>query len=185
MFTIGKLARKFGISRSTLLYYDSIGLLKPSDRTLANYRLYSDEDIKRMEMIQAYREAGLALSDISRLLDTEQESLTTVLEKRLQVINDEINRLRNQQQVIVRLLKNSNLLKSTRTLTREQWVTILKSAGLSDSDMKKWHQEFERLAPEGHQDFLESLGIPEDEIALIRRWSCQNKKNSDENGHHS
>ena len=41
MLTIGKLARKFDLSRSTLLYYDRIGLLKPSGRTRANYRVYT------------------------------------------------------------------------------------------------------------------------------------------------
>ncbi len=40
MITIGRLARRFGLSRSTLLYYDSIGLLSPSTRSAKDYRLY-------------------------------------------------------------------------------------------------------------------------------------------------
>ena len=51
MLTISQLARRFGLSRSTLLYYDSIGLLSPSARSDANYRLYSRNDIERMERV--------------------------------------------------------------------------------------------------------------------------------------
>ena len=51
MYTIGKLAKKFDLSRSTLLYYDSIGLLKPSSRTESEYRQYSEDDAARLEQI--------------------------------------------------------------------------------------------------------------------------------------
>lgn len=37
--------------------------------------------------------------------------------------------------------------------------------------MKNWHIEFEKSSPEAHQDFLESIGIDDDEIASIRQWS--------------
>ena len=70
--SIGRLAQRFGLSRSTLLYYDSIGLLTPSERTPANYRIYSDKDIRRMEQIAVYREAGLPLQTIGAMLDGVQ-----------------------------------------------------------------------------------------------------------------
>ena len=41
--------------------------------------------------------------------------------------------------------------------------------------MHRWHVEFEALAPESHQDFLESLGIGKSEIASIRAWSRAEK----------
>ncbi|MEN8133472.1 MAG: MerR family DNA-binding transcriptional regulator [Pseudomonadota bacterium] len=47
MFTIGQIGKRFGISRSTLLYYDAIGLLRPSGRSTANYRLYTEDDMLR------------------------------------------------------------------------------------------------------------------------------------------
>jgi len=47
MYTVGSLARSFGLSRSTLLYYDSIGLCKPSGRSAANYRTYTENDRAR------------------------------------------------------------------------------------------------------------------------------------------
>ncbi|MCP4149531.1 MAG: MerR family transcriptional regulator, partial [bacterium] len=61
MITVGQMVKQFGLARSTLLYYDSIGLLKPSKRSRSGYRLYSETDIRRMEQVQTFRKAGLAL----------------------------------------------------------------------------------------------------------------------------
>ena len=43
--TVGRLARRFGLARSTLLYYDRIGVLRPSARSAAGYRLYDAGDV--------------------------------------------------------------------------------------------------------------------------------------------
>jgi len=86
-------------------------------------------------------------------------------------INSEIQGLRNQQKVILRILENKNLEMEARVLTKEYWVSLLKAAGLDNEGMKNWHIEFEKTSPEAHQDFLESIGIEQDEIRSIRNWS--------------
>lgn len=50
-FRITELGKRFGLSRSTLLYYDRIGLLQPSGRTEAGYREYTRSDADRLERI--------------------------------------------------------------------------------------------------------------------------------------
>ena len=171
MLTISQLARRFGLSRSTLLYYDSIGLLSPSLRSAANYRLYSSDDVERMELIDLYRQAGLPLKDVARVLSSGQSSATELLTLRLKSLSQEIRKLRRQQQMIVDLLEGEAALRETRSLDKEGWVAVLRATGLSDDDMSRWHIEFERLTPQAHQDFLESLGLEDDEIANIRKWS--------------
>ncbi len=171
ILTISQLARRFGLSRSTLLYYDSIGLLSPSLRSRANYRLYSESDVARMELIDVYRQAGLPLKDIARVLDSNQGVAAELLAERLRVLGKEINKLRRQQQRIVDLLKSEAALRETRSLDKQGWVAILRATGLSDQDMRRWHVEFERLSPAAHQDFLESLGLGRQEIARIRDGS--------------
>jgi hypothetical protein len=47
----------------------------------------------------------------------------------------------------------------------------MRSAGFSDDDMHRWHAQFEKSAPGEHQEFLEFLHIPADEIQSIRDWS--------------
>lgn len=65
MYTVGYLVKHFALSRSTLLYYNKIGLLIPSGRSAANYRLYTEADVKKMRQITLFKEAGLALGDTS------------------------------------------------------------------------------------------------------------------------
>jgi len=118
MLTIGQVAKKYSLSRSTLIYYDSIGILTPSCKSDANYRLYSDIDLKRMEKISLFRNAGLSLDSISLLLDKEGDELNESLEHRLISINGEIQALRNQQKVILKILENERLIRDSRIITK-------------------------------------------------------------------
>jgi len=171
MFTIGQVAKKYGLSRSTLIYYDNIGILTPSGRSESNYRLYSDNDLKKMDRMMLFRSAGLSLDSIPSLLDKKGDDLNSSLEHRLSSINNEIQGLRNQQKVILTILENESAVKGSRVITKETWVSLLKAAGLDEDGMKNWHVEFENTSPEAHQDFLESIGIEKDEIISIREWS--------------
>lgn len=172
MYTVGQVAKMFSLSRSTLLYYDSTGLLTPSGRSSANYRLYSDADISRMEKIALFREAGLPLESISKVLALDNNEVYSILENQLVRINREIGELRHQQGVIIRILRNEHALMHSRIITKDHWVALLKATGLDEDDMTRWHIEFEKMSPEAHQDFLESLGIDSEEIKLIRGLSC-------------
>ena len=69
MYSIGKIAQEFKLSRSALLYYDSIGLLKPSSRSSSGYRQYSKEDKNKLQQICAYRQMGLSIKEIQKLID--------------------------------------------------------------------------------------------------------------------
>jgi len=171
MFTIGQVAKKYSLSRSTLIYYDKIGVLSPSGRSESNYRLYSGGDLEKMDRIMLFRSAGLPLETIAVLIRQQDNELQASLEGRLHTINGEIQGLRNQQQVILKILENENYTRHSRLVSKETWVTILRAAGLDEEGMRNWHVEFEAASPEAHQDFLESIGIEKDEIVLIREWS--------------
>ncbi|MEM8862651.1 MAG: MerR family transcriptional regulator, partial [Chloroflexota bacterium] len=80
MYTIGDLAKEFKLSRSTLLYYDKIGLLTPSKRTEADYRLYSEAEFVRMSKIALYKKAGLSLDEIAEILNSKEDHLSKILE---------------------------------------------------------------------------------------------------------
>jgi DNA-binding transcriptional MerR regulator len=170
MYTIGQLAKRFSLSRSTLIYYDKKGLLKPSGRSIANYRAYSDHDIETLERIILFRNAGIPLSTIAEIIDKDADEIEFALERRLTCINAEIQKLRGQQKVIADIIKTHGAI-CTRIITKDTWVAMLKSAGLDEAEMKHWHIEFEMTSPEAHQDFLESIGIEESEIESIRAWS--------------
>jgi len=173
MKTISQLGKQFGISRTALLYYDAAGLLKESSRTHSRYRLYDKTAEKRLELICVYRKAGLPLKAIKALLTSRKgNSFTRILEKRLSDTNVEIQELKNQQFVILALLRNRRKPQMGK-INKEQWVKMFREAGLSETQMEKWHRIFEKHSPEGHQEFLEFLNIPKDEIKNIRQHSSR------------
>lgn len=177
MLSISQIGRRHGLSRSTLLYYDRLGLLRPSYRTAAGYRLFSDDDEARLKKICRYRKGGLPLAEIARMLDADRNTdrdVQAALHRRLTTLNHEIAALRRQQQVVLRLLpgKGQKAGRLARAMTKEKWVALLRAAGMSDDDMRAWHIAFERESPLAHQDFLESLGLEESEVRRIRTWSA-------------
>jgi len=173
MLTVTKLARRCGVSRTALLYYESIGLMPPPQRSDGNYRSYRESDAERLSAIRAYRNAGLTLDDIRAILKTRSlrdGDASGVLKRRLVELDAEINQLRSHQQAIVKLL-GTRALRKADMITKEKWVSIMKSCGFTEDQMNRWHTEFETSAPEKHQEFLEFLHIPAAEIKTIRQNS--------------
>lgn len=170
--TITKLARACGLSRTTVLYYESLGLLRAVRRSAGNYRMYSDADLARLREVCAYRASGLKLGDIRSILDRPRSEAAGVLQRRLREIAGEIEMLREHQRAIARLLGETNRLRRNRMVTKEKWVEIMRAAGFSEEQMHRWHREFEKAAPAEHQEFLEFLHIPSAELKKIREWSA-------------
>ncbi|WP_369776834.1 HEAT repeat domain-containing protein [Streptomyces sp. R33] len=66
---IGDVARRSGVSARMLRHYDSLGLVRPTGRTVSGYREYSGEDIRRIFHVESLRSLGLSLRDVARALD--------------------------------------------------------------------------------------------------------------------
>lgn len=107
MYTIRDLCRLSNLSRSTLLYYDALGLLRPARRSGANYRVYSEESLLRLAKICLYRDAGVSLADIGAIIDAPENSDLNldILEKTLFLLNGEANKIRDRQKIIIDLIK--------------------------------------------------------------------------------
>ena len=168
MLTVSQLAKKFHISRASVLYYERKGLLKPALRSENGYRWYAEEQIGMLESVLAYRSYGLPLAKIADLVHRDDEAVQErILREQFSALEQEILTLRLQQKAIVQLLKQPQLLEK-EMVTKERWVEIMQAAGLSENDMTNWHRNFERMEPEEHRKFLQSLGIDEEEIRRIR-----------------
>lgn len=167
MLTVGKTAKMFGISRTALLYYERIGLIVPEKKADNGYRLYSERDIDKLRIIMSLRDAGIALHDISKYLDNRVSDVSSLLLKRLDELNTQIQSIKDQQAVIVKLLDNHDL-KSKR-INKDLWQVILQEAGVSHDTTLKWHLSFERQSLEQHKSFLRTLGFSDEEIAQFRK----------------
>ncbi len=172
---MSQLARRYGLSRSTLLYYDRIGVLECATRAPSGYRRYSLADARRLERIRTYRKAGLSIESIRRLLSAKDDGVAAALATRLEALNQEIIRLREQQRFIVGLLGQRDRLERVAFMSREKFVSLLARSGLTAADMSRWHSAFERTSPDEHQRFLEFLCIPDPEIRRIWHLSARER----------
>ncbi len=68
-YLVKEVARLTGVTVRTLHHYDSLGLLVPSERSQAGYRLYCNDDLLRLQQILICRELGMPLEEIRRMLD--------------------------------------------------------------------------------------------------------------------
>jgi DNA-binding transcriptional MerR regulator len=68
-FTVGELSRLTGVTVRALHHYDEIGLVRPSQRTAAGYRLYDDRDATRLQQVLVFRELGVPLDEIGPAID--------------------------------------------------------------------------------------------------------------------
>ncbi|MFP2768523.1 Zn(2+)-responsive transcriptional regulator [Oceanisphaera sp. KMM 10153] len=74
MFRIGELAKHFGVKADTLRFYEKEGLLSPSLRTPAGYRLYSEDDKRRLHFILRCKRVGFSLKEVDELLSLKVSS---------------------------------------------------------------------------------------------------------------
>lgn len=66
---IGEVGERLGLSLRTLRYYEEEGLARPSGRTRGGFRLYSDADVERLELIKRMRPLGFSLQEMRELLE--------------------------------------------------------------------------------------------------------------------
>ena len=86
MKTVGQVSELAGVSIRTLRYYDKIGLLSPSSRSDAGYRLYSDDDLRRLQQILLFRELEFSLEDIRRVLDSPGFDRERALDQQVELL---------------------------------------------------------------------------------------------------
>jgi DNA-binding transcriptional MerR regulator len=170
-YSISAIARLVGLSRSTLLYYDRFGLLRPAARTGVGYRRYTEAEADRLRRIRYFRDAGLTLKEIRAVISSGGKPGVKLLEKRLRETAENIIELKKQQRLLAGMMQRIAAGKRPASVDKDLWVKMLQASGMDASAMNRWHAEFERRAPDGHQEFLLSLGIPPDEAEQIRKLS--------------
>ena len=93
MHTVGELSTIAGVSVRALHHYDEIGLLVPSGRSDAGYRLYSYAELERLQEILVWRQLGFALEDIHALLEDTAHDREAALRRQLELVESELERL--------------------------------------------------------------------------------------------
>ena len=179
---IGELARRSGVTVRALHHYDSIGLLRPSARSGAGYRLYDHDDIARLHHIQALRRFGMPLADIGTFLAGPDARLGGIVDQQIAALTREI--------------EQAALLRSQLTALRTQlangeapdlasWLTTLERMTMYDKYFSK--EELAQLpfadhAPTARKEWADMVahaarliadGVPpssEEARQLARQW---------------
>ena len=91
-YTTGEIAKLCGVTVRTVQYYDSRGILIPSELSEGGRRLYTEEDVKRMKIICFLRELGLSIESISQLLSEKDPGsvISLLLDQQEAVLKGEI-----------------------------------------------------------------------------------------------
>lgn len=93
MRTVKEVAALTGISVRTLHYYDEIGLLKPSGKSDAGYRLYDEASLETLQQILFFREFDLPLKEIGAILDDPSRERNEVLRMQRRMLEAKKERL--------------------------------------------------------------------------------------------
>jgi DNA-binding transcriptional MerR regulator len=122
MLKVGELAALANLTVRTLHHYDSIGLLQPSARSDAGYRLYDRNDVARLHQIQALRSFGMGLADIGLYLDSPEGSPLALVDRQLAALDRQI---RDAARMREQLLRVRGQLASGAMPDLSTWLTTL------------------------------------------------------------
>ncbi|MDD7968561.1 MerR family transcriptional regulator [Actinomycetospora lemnae] len=104
-WTVGQVAERSGVTVRTLHHYDEIGLLRPSRRSAAGYRLYTPDDLVRLQHVVVYRRLGFALEEVAVLLDDPEADVAAHLRRQRAEVMSRLDELTELVTAIDRALE--------------------------------------------------------------------------------
>ena len=137
MFTVKQLSDLAGVTPRTLHHYDSIGLLKPSRVGENGYRYYGEESILHLQQILFYRELGLPLDAIKKIMGRRDFDVLSALESHKVEIGKRIVRLERLVETVDNTISH---LKGQKEMSKKQIF-----AGFSEAEQEKLAAEAEKM----------------------------------------
>lgn len=143
---IGELAEKTGLTVRTLHHYDEIKLLSPSYRTTGDHRLYSPEDVARLQQIISLKSLGFSLEQITDALTKPEFAPEKVLKMQLDHVTKQMKLTAELQE---RLEGMQRFLASRGPLTSDEFLTAIKL--MSDVDSMYTDDERDVIRAQGEK----------------------------------
>lgn len=128
MRTVKEISDLTGISVRTLHYYDEIGLLKPTEKSDAGYRLYDDKALETLQQILFFREFDISLKEIKAVLDNPALERNQILQVQQKMLVTKKERMERLIASIDDILKGENKMDFTiftKTEVEEMFQTML------------------------------------------------------------
>lgn len=162
--TVGHVAELVGVSVRTLHHWDEIGLVRP-ERTATDYRLYSPRDIERIHRVLVYREVGVTLEDVARILDDPSVSTHEHLARQRQLLLERIDSLAAKVAAVEQMMEKETM---NQKLTPQEQAEIFGT---------EWNAEYQEEAERrwgGTEQWAQSQervgNMTKEEVA---RWAAE------------
>lgn len=169
LMRIGEVARLSGVSVRMLRHYDRLGLVVPSSRTSAGYREYDDGDVRRLFHVESLRTLGMALSDITRVLDEPSFAPTELVDELIEATRQ---RLAREQRLLDRLRR---VRASEPAAWPDVFPVIALLRGLDSDDASRRHrvalESGGRIGPDALAEAL--LAETDPNVAGALRWALE------------
>jgi DNA-binding transcriptional MerR regulator len=185
-FTVGAVAGLTGVSVRTLHHYDELGLVEPGGRNAAGYRLYSPEDLRRLQRVLFYREIGFGLDVIAVIVADPGSTGGDHLRRQRQLLAARIARC---QAMVAAIDEELSVRQVGVCLTPQERLEVFGSLHLrledladevgADVDWAQWRrmlgytvQDWQKLADESariHGRMLDAMnaGVPAGDPAVM------------------
>lgn len=174
MKTIGDVARLAGVSVRTLHHYDDVGVLSPAERSEAGYRLYSYDDLERLQEILVWRALAFPLAEIKAMLDDPGYDRSSALRRQRELVSVELDRLG----AVARALDAALAADDTGTTMKEESMFEgFDSAAYADEARERWghteayRESARRAAAYGDEEWreikAEADGVTDAFVALL------------------
>ena len=193
-------AQRAGVTIRALHHYDRLGLLKPSGRTNAGYRVYSDRDFARLEQIVALKFIGFPLFQIRDLLRRKDTDLLAALQQQRQILAEKRNHLDRAVLAIERAEKVvaaggkpdwepfRKVIEVIQMQTRKDWMKKYYSEEQLVKIRQRWTPEVQAESERGWADLVRDteaaiesgadptsdigLKLAERRVELLRLFTC-------------
>src|SRR5512146_940272 len=133
MFTVKQRSKIAGITPRALHYYDEIGLLKPSRVGENGYRYYGEESLLRLQQILFYRELGIPLEDVKKIMGRRDFDVLGALHSHKDALQKQVARLNR----LIHTVDNTiNHLKGNTTMSNKAYFE-----GFSDEQQAEYEKE--------------------------------------------
>jgi DNA-binding transcriptional MerR regulator len=143
---VGELARRTGLSVRTLHWYDEIGLLHPSYHTEAGHRLYTTNDVARLQQIKSLRQLGFALEEVRACLERADFSPLVLIERHLARLREQMEL---QRRLCGRLESIASHLRSAEEVSVEEFIQTIE--GMNMLDKYYTPEQLEQIKERGRQ----------------------------------
>lgn len=166
MFKVSEFAEKAGVTVRTLHHYDRLGLLKPSERNRAGYRLYGERDLVRLQQIATLKFIGLPLKQIKDVLDGNDLDLPATLSLQRRLLTDK----RRQIELALRAIEEAE--RSIRPDLGPDWAALKKIIEVMEMETKnEWMQKY--YSDEAQAKIAQKAAsfTPEMQAQVTQQWN--------------